>query len=164
MSTDLKLHINDQLLEVNEELVLYLTEQIYSKKLRDKSIKLTSPTKTKQFIQKQGFTDKGYKALILDNQHHVLCIHEIEVSEADVHSMDMRPLVEKLLTENGNAVILLSCQPNTDCASVSTDTDLKLANHIRNKLNLIDCRVLDCIIASSDDIHSLAERGLFSVH
>ena len=82
MNNNLQLHINNSLLEVNEELVLYLTgANLCEEETKYRSISLMSPTKVKEFVMGQYFTEKGYKALVLDNQLQFLCIEDLQVNE-----------------------------------------------------------------------------------
>lgn len=159
MNNNLQLHINNSLLEVNEELVLYLTEQIYAKKTKDRSISLTSPTKVKEFVMGQYFTEKGYKALVLDNQLQFLCIEDLQVNEFDISSTNLSSLVKTIIRENANVIILISIKPDREHSLPPSMTEVRLFQFIKEKLELFDSRSQDHVIVPDAGIFTLAEKG-----
>ena len=120
---------------------------------------LTSATQTKAFLmaKMRDYQYEVFAALLLDNQHRVLCFHEFFFGTIDSAAVHPRIIAQKVLRENAAAIILVHNHPSGDpTASVS---DRKITEKIISAMQLIDVTVLDHFIIGDGKTTSFAEKG-----
>lgn len=96
-------------------------------------------------------------ALYLDNQYRLICAEEISRGTLTQASIYPREVVKAALRHHAAALILAHNHPSGLCEP--SESDLRLTQHLKRALSLIDVQLLDHLIITANDATSLAERG-----
>lgn len=96
-------------------------------------------------------------ALYLDNQYRLICAEEISRGTLTQASIYPREVVKAALRHHAAALILAHNHPSG--LREPSESDLRLTQHLKRALSLIDVQLLDHLIITANDATSLAERG-----
>lgn len=121
---------------------------------------LESSQETEKFLRLKLAEHKNelFGCMFLTNRHAVIAIEEIFFGTIDGASVYPRVVVQKALENNAAAVILYHNHPSG--VAEPSKADEQITQRIKDALALVDVRVLDHIIVSTDECVSFADRGL----
>ena len=92
-------------------------------------------------------------ALFLTNSNELIGDKVIGVGSRDGASLDVQDIVRTAALVNAGAVILVHNHPSGRAGA--TDQDIKATNQVDEALENIDVELLDHVIISRDDSHSM---------
>lgn len=121
---------------------------------------LESSQETEKFLRLKLAEHKNelFGCMFLTNRHAVIAIEEIFFGTIDGASVYPRVVVQKALENNAAAVILYHNHPSG--VAEPSKADEQITQRIKDALALVDVRVLDHIVVSTDECVSFADRGL----
>ena len=121
---------------------------------------LESSQETEEFLRLKLAEHKNelFGCMFLTNRHAVIAIEEIFFGTIDGASVYPRVVVQKALENNAAAVILYHNHPSG--VAEPSKADEQITQRIKDALALVDVRVLDHIVVSTDECVSFADRGL----
>jgi DNA repair protein RadC len=124
-----------------------------------KGIEISSPQASAKFLQlKLAEREREvFAVLLLDTKHRMLCFEELFYGTIDGASIHPREVVKAALQHNAAPCIRANNHPS-GCAEPS-QADIQITKKLKDALALIDVRVLDHIIVTSDETVSLAQQG-----
>ncbi len=121
---------------------------------------LDSPEAVKEYLRHRMGTlrKERFHALFLDSCNRLLASEDLEFGTVDRASVHPRNLVERVLSSNATAVILVHNHPGGRLEASREDIDLtrKLSTLAGN----LGFRILDHLIVTDQDVLSLREEGL----
>lgn len=120
---------------------------------------LTAPHEAAQFLQLAlgSETHEQFAVLFLNSKHRLISFERLFRGTIDATYVHPRIVVQKALELNAAAVILAHNHPSGDC--YPSDADQAITQRLKDALGLVDIRVLDHLIVSSTEWHSMAEIG-----
>ncbi len=132
--------------------------QLYAE-VRDRDV-LNCSEATREYLRARFRYCKSeiFSCIFLTNQHHILRLDELFQGTIDGAAVYPREVVERCLAYNAAAVILAHNHPSG--VAEPSQADVVITRKLRIALETIDVRVLDHLIVGSDQVVSLAERGL----
>lgn len=121
---------------------------------------LSSPQDSKDFLRLKlaPLDHEVFACLFLDNRHRVITFETLFRGTIDGASVYPREVVKAALAHNAAAVIFSHNHPSG--VAQPSRADEQLTRRLKEALALIDIRVLDHIVVSTEGTVSLAERGL----
>ena len=121
---------------------------------------LSSPEASKEFLRLKlaPLEHEVFACLFLDNRHRVIAFETLFRGTIDGASVYPREVVKTALHHNAAAVIFSHNHPSG--VAQPSRADEQLTRRLIDALALIDVRVLDHIVASTEGTVSFAERGL----
>ena len=125
-----------------------------------RGVSITDPSYTKDYCRLNigHLEHEVFGVLFLTNRHTLIKFSELFRGTINGASVHPREVVKETLACNAAAVIFTHNHPSGVCEP--SEADRKLTTRLIEALNLVDVRVLDHIICSSDSAMSFAERGL----
>ncbi len=138
---------------VNKALAMLACEVTHTDTLAD-------PQAVKDYLRlKLGLKDHEVFAVVfLDAQHRVIATEEMFRGTLTQTSVYPREVVKAALSHNAAAVILAHNHPSG--TTTPSRADELLTQILKQALALVDVRVLDHFIVTSNEVLSFAERGL----
>jgi len=121
---------------------------------------LTSPAAMREYLQLRigELEHEVFGILYLDNKHRVLDIGELFRGTIDGASVHPREVVKETLRRNAAAVVFYHNHPSG--MAEPSRADQKITRRLVETLSLIDVRVLDHFVVTSQECMSFAEMGL----
>jgi len=121
---------------------------------------LTSPEATRAYLRLEigERHNELFGVLFLDNRHRVIAKEELFYGTIDGASVHPRVVVSRALALNAAAVVFYHNHPSG--VAEPSQSDLRITQRLKDALALVDIRVLDHLVVSTEDATSLAERGL----
>lgn len=121
---------------------------------------LTSPEATRSYLRLEigDRHNELFGVLFLDNRHRILAKEEMFYGTIDGASVHPRVVVQRALTLNAAAVVFYHNHPSG--VAEPSQADIRITERLKDALGMVDVRVLDHFVVSTDDSVSLAERGL----
>ena len=121
---------------------------------------LKSPNAVRDFLRlKIGpLEHEVFCAVFLDTQHRPIAIEEMFRGTLGQASVYPREIVKRALAHNAAALILAHNHPSG--SAVASTADQNLTTALKSALALVDVRVLDHFIVTTNTVLSFAERGL----
>ena len=130
--------------------------------LYDIERKITSSTQASELCKLLYDMDKlPYEKMVmltLNSQHDVVGCFEISRGTVDEATVYPREIATRALLTNAKAVILTHNHPSGSLNPSKADADL--TRRIDDVLRMLDIRLLDHIIVTSDKSYSFADNGL----
>ena len=99
-----------------------------------------------------------FGCLLLDNRNRVRAVEELFQGTIDGAAVYPRVVVQRALETNAAAVVLFHCHPSGVAEPSSANE--ALTRRLQDALMLVDIRVLDHVVVTTQGSVSLAERGL----
>lgn len=96
--------------------------------------------------------------LLLNHANRVLSI--VQISSGTIHCVPVntREIIQLALLKNASAIIIMHNHPS---GSLSFSTpDVELTKRLQKMCKLFEINLLDHIVMSSEDYHSMAQKGL----
>jgi len=120
----------------------------------------TSPESVKQFCQLQAahLEHEVFGVLLLDNQHQLIesvILFRGSLAEASVYP---REVVKEVLAVNAGACIFFHNHPSQ--LACPSEADKRITSRLIEALKLIDVRVLDHLLVTTNGAYSFAEAGI----
>jgi DNA repair protein RadC len=133
--------------------------QALSRKFR-RGCALNSMTTFRDYLRPAfaGRDHEVFCVVLLDAKLRLLKVLELFRGTVDSAGVYPREVVKEVLAHNATSVILVHNHPS-GVAEPSTADEL-MTRKLREALLLIDVRVLDHLVIGSDQVVSMAERGL----
>jgi DNA repair protein RadC len=121
---------------------------------------LENPETTRRFLTSRlrHLPHEVFACLYLDNRHRVIAFEELFRGTIDGASVHPREVVRRGLECGAGAIIFAHNHPSG--VSEPSQADLKITQRLKDALKLVDIRVLDHVVVSTEGSVSLAERGL----
>lgn len=121
---------------------------------------LGDPDKTRQFLKcKISILEhEVFVGLFLDNQHRVIAYKELFRGTIDGASVYPREVVKEALSVNAAAMIIAHNHPSG--VAEPSQADEHITQRLKDALEMMGIRLLDHLVIGSEDIVSLAERGV----
>lgn len=137
-----------------------LMARALAQSMKAKGIEMTSPRAVKEYLQLRlsSRSIETFAVIWLDSQHRLIGYEELFHGTLTQTSVYPRELVKRALLSQAAAVILAHNHPS-GCAQPSRADEL-LTQTLKSALALVDVRVLDHFIVTSDRAASMAEMGL----
>ena len=141
------------------ESVIALALSILARKHRRGSV-LTSPEATRAYLRLEigERHNELFGVLFLDNRHRVIAKEELFYGTIDGASVHPRVVVSRALALNAAAVVFYHNHPSG--VAEPSQSDLRITQRLKDALALVDIRVLDHLVVSTEDSTSFAQRGL----
>lgn len=119
-----------------------------------------APDAVRQFLRLKlgGLTHEVFAVLFLDAQHRLIAMEEMFRGTLTQTSVYPREVVKRGLDLGAAAVILAHNHPSG--VAEPSRADELLTQALKSALALVDMRVLDHFVVGSNEVASLAERGL----
>ena len=121
---------------------------------------LTSPEATQAYLRLRLGEHKAevFGGLFLDNRHRVITMTEMFQGTIDGATVHPRVVVQQALEVNAAAIIFYHNHPSG--VAEPSRADQTITTRLRDAMALVDVRVLDHFVVSSEASVSMAERGL----
>ena len=121
---------------------------------------LTKPEDTARYLQLLLAENKSeiFGVLFLDNQHRVLGFEKLFYGTIDSASVYPRVIAQRALELNAAALIATHNHPSG--VAEPSESDKQITAKIKKAVELIDIRLLDHFIVSTQTTYSFAEHGL----
>ena len=147
-------------LTASESLVIYDALRILENRIRESGDCLGSPGQVRAFLKLQmaGLAREVFSVLWLDAQHRLVAYEELFSGTLTQTSVYPREVVKRALHWNAGSVILAHNHPSGAAEPSAADEALTLS--LKEALALVDVRVVDHFVVTSDRQVSFAERGL----
>lgn len=97
-----------------------------------------------------------FKVMYLDRANHIIGIHTVAMGGIDLTAVDARIIFGGALTAKATSMIL--CHNHPSGASKPSIQDDALTNKLSNGAKLLDLRILDHIIITTDNYFSYADE------
>lgn len=148
-----------QLHPKHQQRITALAHQIAHENLQ-RGKTMSSPEVCSEFIRTllQDKAEECMAVLFLDCKHRVIAFEELFHGTIDQARVHIRVLVKRVLAHNAGALILAHNHPSG--VTEPSQADIHLTEHITKAMWLIDVRLLDHFVVSTEGVTSLAERGL----
>jgi DNA repair protein RadC len=139
--------------------VIALALNILAHKHRRGAI-LTSPEETRSYLRLEigERHNELFGVVFLDNRHRVIAKEEMFYGTIDGAAVHPRVVVARALTLNAAAVLFYHNHPSG--VAEPSQADIRITQRLKDALMLLEIRVLDHLIVTTDGAVSLAERGL----
>ena len=123
-------------------------------------VALGSPEDTRAYLRLTlgDRRNEVFGCLYLDNRHRVRGMEELFQGTLDGASVYPRVVVQRALETNSGAVILFHNHPSGVADPSSSDE--AITRRLREALALVDIRVLDHVVVTTQESISFAEKGL----
>lgn len=120
---------------------------------------MTSPTYAIDYLRVRlgPQPQERFRVLFLDTRHRVIAVEELFRGTIDGAAVYPREVARACLTHNAAAVILSHNHPSG--VAEPSEADRHITTRITQALALLDIRVLDHLVITTDAAVSLAERG-----
>lgn len=121
---------------------------------------LTSPSMTRDYLRLKLAAQERehFLCMFLDTRHRVIKSEVLFHGTVDQASVYPRVIIQRALELNASALIIAHNHPSG--VAEPSQADLAITRRIRDAAGLMDIRLLDHFIVGSEEITSLAERGL----
>jgi DNA repair protein RadC len=139
--------------------VLQQAERVLSQRVR-RGEAMSSPAAVKDYLRLRiGVLDhEVFVVVFLDAQHRIIALEEMFRGTLTQTSVYPREVAKQALTNNAGAVFLAHNHPSG--AAEPSRADEYLTQTLKSALALVDVRVLDHFVITSEVAVSFAERGL----
>jgi DNA repair protein RadC len=123
-------------------------------------VTLGSPEDTRAYLRLTlgDRRNEVFGCLYLDNRHRVRAMEELFQGTIDGAAVYPRVVVQRALETNSAAVVLFHSHPSGVAEPSSADE--ALTRRLVSALGLVDVRVLDHVVVTTQESVSFAERGL----
>jgi len=99
-----------------------------------------------------------FHALFLDGRHRLICAESLFFGTINSATVHVREVVKRGLELNAAALIIAHNHPSG--IAEPSQADIRLTEHLKEALALVDIRLLDHFVVGDGEPLSLAERGL----
>jgi len=146
-------------LPLNQQLTIREALGILESKLRATEA-FTHAATVKDYCQLKiaGAKDENFCCLFLDNQHRLIAFDNLFRGSIAGAAVYPRVVVRRSLELNAAALIFTHNHPSGVCEP--SQADIAITKRLKTALELIDVRVLDHVVVSTEGCTSLAEMGL----
>jgi DNA repair protein RadC len=123
-------------------------------------VALGSPEDTRAYLRLMlgERRNEVFGCLLLDNRLRLRAVEELFHGTIDGAAVYPRVVVQRALDTDSAAVILFHCHPSGVAEPSSADE--ALTRRLQDALMLVDVRVLDHVVVTTEGSVSFAERGL----
>jgi DNA repair protein RadC len=123
-------------------------------------VALGSPEDTRAYLRLMlgERRNEVFGCLLLDNRLRLRAVEELFHGSIDGAAVYPRVVVQRALDTDSAAVILFHCHPSGVAEPSSADE--AMTQRLISALGLVDVRVLDHVVVTSQGFVSFAERGL----
>ncbi|STX27876.1 DNA repair protein RadC [Legionella beliardensis] len=127
-------------------------------------ITLTNSHETYTFLKRQlrDKRNETFSALFLDSQHQIIHYEELFQGTINAANIYIRPLIERILTLNAQALILAHNHPSG--VSEASQPDVAMTKRLRSALNLIDVQLLDHLVIGDNEVFSILNKVKYVCH
>ena len=123
-------------------------------------VALGSPDDTRAYLRLTlgDRRNEVFGCLFLDNRHRVRAVEELFQGTIDGAAVYPRVVVQRALETNAAAVVLFHCHPSG--VAEPSNADEAMTQRLISALSLVDVRVLDHVVVTTQESISFAEKGL----
>lgn len=142
-----------------QESVIALALAVLARKHR-RGAALSSPEATRSYLQLEigERHNELFGVLFLDNRHRIIAKEDLFFGTVDGASVHPRVVVQRALTLNAAAAVFFHNHPSG--VAEPSQADVRITTRLKDALAMVDVRVLDHVVVSTEESVSLAERGL----
>ena len=139
--------------------VLELARRALAEELKEKTL-FSTPQAVRDYLQLQlgSRQHEIFAVLFLDSQHRLIALEELFRGTLTQTSVYPREVVIRALALNAASVVLAHNHPSG--AAQPSRADEALTQTLKSALALVDVRVLDHFVVTSNQAVSMAELGL----
>jgi DNA repair protein RadC len=139
--------------------VLELARRALAEQLKEKTL-FSTPQEVRDYLQLQlgSRPHEIFAVLFLDSQHRLIVLEELFRGTLTQTSVYPREVVVRALALNAASVVLAHNHPSG--AAQPSRADEALTHTLKAALGLVDVRVLDHFVVTSNQAVSMAELGL----
>ncbi|MDR1530510.1 MAG: DNA repair protein RadC [Burkholderiales bacterium] len=136
-----------------------LARRMLRESLHEKNA-FTHPSEVADYLRLSlaHFPHETFGALWLDNRHQLILYEEIARGTLNEAAVYPREVIKRALAHNAAAVIFAHNHPSGQAEP--SDADLAITRQLVDVLALIDVRILDHFVVTSDKIVSMAAQGV----
>ena len=119
----------------------------------------TNPADVKNYcrLQLANELDEYFSCMFLDSGHRLIQYERLFRGTVDGAAVYPRVVVRRALELNAAAVIFTHNHPSG--RAEPSHADINITTRLKDALAMVDVRVLDHIIVSTEDTYSMAEHG-----
>lgn len=144
--------------KTEEEQILAAAEAIHLRRLKRLG-KVAEPSEAGHYLRAHcgHETREIFGCMFLDNRHRILAVEDLffgTIDGAEVHPMEV---VRRALLTNAAAVVAFHNHPSGNLEPSAADR--AVTARLKQALALVDIRLLDHFVVSSEGFTSLAARG-----
>ena len=150
---------NQDMFTPSQEATIREAISILETRLKNKEV-FSNPSEVKDLCRlKIGhMRDEYFCCLFLSAQHHLISFERLFRGTIDGSAVHPRVVVRRALELNAAAIIFTHNHPSG--VSEPSSADIRMTNKLREALALVDVRVIDHLVAGTNETTSMAEKGL----
>lgn len=143
----------------DENKILMQAEAIHRKRL-ERHGAITDPTVCGEFLRARyaKHEHEVFGVVFLDTRHRIICVTDMFLGSTDSAEICPREVAKACLHLNATSVVI--CHNHPSGSLQSSLADRAVTTRIQAVLRLLDIRLLDHIIVSSEGTSSMAQQGL----
>tara|TARA_R100000951_G_scaffold52288_2_gene44004 strand:- start:1291 stop:1722 length:432 start_codon:yes stop_codon:yes gene_type:complete len=140
-------------MKINEVQIVYKRKNSLKPKFKDSNqvYKILYP-----FFENVIDHHESFKILLCDNNNRVLGIHQVSEGGLTGTVVDIRIIAQSIILSNAKSVILAHNHPSGNLEPSKQDKNV--TNKIKNMCELLEVKLLDHIILTSDSYYSFADE------
>lgn len=144
---------------LQEELVIAHAIAIIESRIHTGTIKLDSPKVATDYLRLRigALEHECFAVLFLDVKNRLIACENLFRGTLTHTSVYPREVVKQALAHNAASVMLAHNHPSG--STDPSEADLLLTRNLTQALALVDVRVLDHFVVTTDSCHSMAEHG-----
>ncbi len=96
--------------------------------------------------------------ILLSNSNHVLGLSQISVGSTNATFVNLKEVYQLALLSSAVGVIISHNHPSGTLKP--SDSDIKLTKKIKKGLDILDLKLLDHLILTSEDYYSFSDEGM----
>ena len=142
-------------MKINEVQIVYKRKNSLKPKFKDSNqvYKILYP-----FFENVIDHHESFKILLCDNNNRVLGIHQVSEGGLTGTVVDIRIIAQSIILSNAKSVILAHNHPSGNLEPSKQDKNV--TNKIKNMCELLEVKLLDHIILTSENYFSFADEGI----
>lgn len=145
---------------ISEDQIIKKAIAILESRIRKSSFTFSSPQEVFDYLELTTNNDgvECFRILWLDSQHKLIETDIIGKGTIDACSVYPREIIKRALEVNAKACILSHNHPSGN--TIPSNADRSLTTDLKNRLDIIEVKVLDHIITGSvGSAYSFAQKG-----
>lgn len=144
--------------KTEEEQILAAAEAIHLRRLKRLG-KVAEPSEAGNYLRARcGHNEREvFGCLFLDARHRIIAVEDLFFGTIDGAEVHPREVVRRALLTNAAALVAFHCHPSGNLEPSAADR--AVTARLKQALALIDVRLLDHFVVSSEGFTSLAARG-----
>ena len=142
-------------MKINEVEIVYKRKNSAKPKFNDSNqvYKILCP-----FFENVIDHHESFKILLCDNNNRILGVYHLSEGGLTGTVVDIRIVAQSIILSNAKSIILAHNHPSGNI--LPSEQDKSVTNKIKNMCNLLEVRLLDHIVLTSEGYFSFADEGI----